>query len=167
MINGALVFASGLLQSSHKRVSLEVVLGAMSAAAGAALTFMPDREKAWQLLTGLYIARIPVKERHTKYAQEGLYKNTTPGDNWQRTSFTMSLLASVFGFFYSGVKKMPDGQIVHLGKDEHTVAPAQLEAYTAQEHPEQPRSKVSEIVSRDAAMPELAAQQQQLSPGNA
>jgi hypothetical protein len=157
MLNGLFVMGSGIMQSSRQRMSLEVVLGGLTTAAGAALTFMPDREKAWQLLTTLYIARIPVKERHTKYAQEGLYKNTRPGDNLQRTGFTMSLLASIFGFFYSGVKKMPDGQIIHLGKDEHKLTQQQIDAYKAQENEDAPLTKVSKVSGHEAALPSKAA----------
>ncbi len=117
ILNGALTVASGVAQSSRKQLSWELATGAFTIAAGSALTFMQDRQRAWQSWTGIFLGRVPFKVAQSEQAWSRGYKDgdIKPGDKYQGMNLAVQLFGNVFSTFYGGVKKMPDGTIVHFG----------------------------------------------------
>lgn len=123
IINGILTARSGFRQSAAGALSKEIWQGLLTSVAGAALTFIPDREKAFQISTSIFLWRIPFKyaQAHQAYfhgypkAKDGPIPS---GDWYQFANFGLQQAANVFGLFFTGIKKMPDGTIVRIGKDE-------------------------------------------------
>lgn len=138
MLNGALTVASGLAQSSRRQWSWELLTGACTVAAGSALTFMRDRQRAWQTWTGIFIGRMPFKALQSEQAWNRGYtdRGIRPGDKYQGANLGLQLFGNVFSTFYGGVKKMPDGTIVHLGEGEQV-----------------PQAKLTHVAEHERAMP--------------
>lgn len=118
ILNGALTIASGAAQSSKRQLSWELVTGAFTMAAGGALTFLHDRQRAWQSWTAIFIGRTPFKVMQSEQAWNRGYtdRDIKPGDKYQGMNLAVQLFGNVFSTFYGGVKKLPDGSIVHLGR---------------------------------------------------
>lgn len=57
--NGILTAISGIAQSRKGNISMEVWQGLMTVGAGLSLNMIPDQERAWQVGTGIFLARIP------------------------------------------------------------------------------------------------------------
>jgi len=117
MLNGMLSMVSGAMQSSKRQLSWELVTGALTVVAGGALTFMHDRQRAWQSWTGIFLGRTPFKLLQSEQAWNRGYtdRDIRPGDKYQGMNLAVQLAGNVFSTFYGGVKKLPDGSIVHLG----------------------------------------------------
>jgi hypothetical protein len=126
--NGLMMSMSGASQSVKGRVSWEIAQGLFTSAAGAMLTFIPDRERAWQWAHGTFIARsVPAaKHAYNAYYTGVPEKNIAAGDWQQGAKWVSNQIANLLGTFYGGVKKLPDGSIVHIGKKgEDVTAPKQ------------------------------------------
>lgn len=123
MVNGAFMAKSGLMQSGHglKEKSWEVLAGGMTALAGSFMTYMTDRERAWQISHAIFTLRTPAAamQAHTayKYGYPNAPEPVPPGDKMQWAKFGLNQIACVVGVLYGGVKKMPDGSIQHIGKN--------------------------------------------------
>ena len=135
-LNGLFTSYAGIKQSnfsgihplhmkSWKNVSFEVVQGALTSIAGAALGLIPSRERAWQVSTAVFMWRIPVKYAQAHTALFKGYPNANPpvpkGDPFQMINFGLQQTSNIFGMLFAGIKKTEDGQIIRLGKDEVTV----------------------------------------------
>lgn len=136
VFNGVFTAFSGIKQSafkgfspisftSWKNISMEVWTGMFTTVAGLILGLVPQRERAWQLSTAVFTWRIPFKGTQAYTALFKGYPNANPpvpaGDPYQMINFLLQQTANIFGFFYTGVKKTEDGQIIRLGKDELTI----------------------------------------------
>lgn len=125
IVNGVCTAISGLTQSSKKKVSWEIAQGALTAVAGIIMNYMPDRERAWQLSTAIFWTRAPVAGKQAweayfhGYPDRGIIK----GDWQQAAKWGLNQSSNLFGFFYGGVKKLPDGTIVHIGKKGDDTSP--------------------------------------------
>jgi len=117
--NGIFTTVSGILQSSKKRTSWETFQGMMTVAAGLCMSFIRDRERAWQWSTAMFWTRAPVagKQAWDAYYHGFPDKNVAAGDWQQAAKWGLNQTSNVFGFLYGGVKKLPDGTIVHIGKE--------------------------------------------------
>jgi hypothetical protein len=118
MINGILTVGSGLWQSIKKEPSEEIKQGLFTVAAGAAWGLIPNRERAWQVSTAIFTARIPTKykQAHKAYYEGLPGKGVPKGDMFQMGNFILQQASNMLSIFYAGVKKLPDGTIVRLGK---------------------------------------------------
>ena len=130
MVNGAFMAMSGKAQSSPGKLSSEIWQGLMTSAAGMIMTYWPDRERAWQLAHTTFILRsVPALEQaHKAYFTGNLDASPPvyPGDWYQGVKWVLNMIANVTGTLYGGVKKMPDGSILHIGKHgEDVTAPKQ------------------------------------------
>ena len=116
--NGVFTTISGIAQSSKNHSSWEKIQGAMTVVAGMLMSYMPDREKAWQLSTIAFWTRAPAAYMQAKdaYFKGNPEKNIQKGDWQQAAKWVLNQTSNLFGFFYGGVKKMPDGSIIHIGK---------------------------------------------------
>lgn len=136
--NGLMMAMSGVSQSVKGRVSWEIAQGLMTSAAGALLTFIPDRERAWQWAHGTFIARsVPAATHAYNAYYTGVpEKNIAPGDWQQGAKWVSNQAANIVGTFYGGVKKLPNGSIVHIGKKgEEITAPRQSRRLVASRDP--------------------------------
>lgn len=128
-------------------VSAELWTGLMTVAAGTAMNFIPDQDRAWQVSTGIFLSRaLPAYNnaaRAYKYGKPAIenplypagasvnnpfgvsakvwrdfrkanpdHWKAEPGDWMQMGKFALNQGSNVFGLFYGGVTKMPDGSIV-------------------------------------------------------
>lgn len=128
ILNGFCLAMSGIAQSSKNYKSKETIQGMMTAAAGMIMTYMPDRERAWQLAhTTFMIRSVPAAfQAHDAYFKGNPEKNIAPGDWQQGAKWVLNQIANIVGTLYGGVKKQPDGSIVHIGKKgDDTTAPRQ------------------------------------------
>lgn len=136
VVNGGFMAMSGVSQSVKGRVSWEIAQGLMTSAAGAMLTFIPDRERAWQWAHGTFIARsVPAATHAYNAYYTGVpEKNIAPGDWQQAAKWVSNQLANLIGTAYGGVKKLPDNSIVHIGKKgEDTTLPKQSRRFAGSE----------------------------------
>lgn len=136
--NGLMMAMSGISQSVKGRVSLEIAQGLFTSAAGAMLTFIPDRERAWQWAHGTFIIRsVPAAgQAYNAYYTGVPEKNIAKGDWQQGAKWVSNQIANLVGTFYGGVKKLPDGSIVHIGKKgEDITAPSQSRRAVAARDP--------------------------------
>lgn len=131
IMNGIFTALSGRAQSvKGGKKSWEIVQGILTSIAGLFLTYTPDRERAQQIAHGLFFVRAPAALLQAKDAYfHGFPKATPPvaaGDWQQGVKWILNQLANTVGVFYGGIKKMPDGSIVHIGKKgEDITAPKQ------------------------------------------
>ncbi len=130
IVNGAFMALSGKAQSSPGNRSPEILQGLMTSAAGMLMTYWPDRERAWQLAHTTFIARsVPaLKQVHKAYyvGNPAATPPVRPGDWYQGAKWVLNMGANFTGTLYGGVKKMPDGSILHIGKHgEDVTAPRQ------------------------------------------
>lgn len=128
ILNGFCLAMSGIVQSSKNHKSKETIQGVMTAAAGLIMTYMPDRERAWQLAHTTFMVRsVPAAfQAHDAYFKGNPEKNIAAGDWQQGAKWILNQIANVIGTLYGGVKKLPDGSIVHIGKKgEDVTAPGQ------------------------------------------
>lgn len=148
MANGALTVLSGVNQSSRRQLSWELVTGAFTMMAGGALTFMQDRQRAWQSWTAIFLGRTPFKLMQSEQAYSRGYvdRNIRPGDKYQGLNLGIQLFGNVFSTFYAGVKKNPDGTITHLGAKE----------MAASAHPQTQLTQVGEHEPMTTTPPELS-----------
>ncbi len=155
IVNGAFMAMSGVQQSVKSRVSWEIIQGVMTSVAGMIMTYMPDRERAWQIAHGTFMVRsVPAAlQAKNAYFVGVPEKNIAPGDWQQAAKWVLNQIANVLGTLYGGVKKMPDGSIVHIGKKGDEIsAPRQSR--------KQLSSKVADVpVVRAGAMPETSVVQ--------
>ncbi|MBX9725892.1 MAG: hypothetical protein K2X09_01390 [Rickettsiales bacterium] len=151
--NGLMMAMSGVSQSVKGRVSWEIAQGLMTSAAGALLTFIPDRERAWQWAHGTFIARsVPAATHAYNAYYTGVpEKNIAKGD-WQTAAkWVANQIANIIGTFFGGIKKLPDGSIVHIGKKgEEITAPKQSRRLVASRDP---APDATPLASIDAAAP--------------
>ena len=151
--NGLMMAMSGVSQSVKGRVSWEIAQGLMTSVAGAMLTFIPDRERAWQWAHGTFIARsVPAATHAYNAYYTGVpEKNIAKGD-WQTAAkWVANQIANIIGTFFGGIKKLPDGSIVHIGKrGEEITAPKQSRRLVASRDPE---PDVASLASIDALAP--------------
>lgn len=134
--NGVLTSVSGIGQSnfknfnafsagSWKKISMEFIMGAFTTVAGATLGLIPERQRAWQVSTAAFTWRIPFKATHAYTALKHGYPHANPpvpkGDWFQMSNFVLQQTANIFGFFFAGIKKTEDGDIIRIGKDEATI----------------------------------------------
>jgi hypothetical protein len=128
IVNGVLMARSGLKQSTPGKKSWETLQGALTAVAGMVMTYLPDRERAWQISKSIFWIRAPVAALQ---AHDALHygipeKNIDKGDWQQWAKWVFNQTANVFGFLYGGVEKKPDGTIVgHVKRplEAHHAAP--------------------------------------------
>lgn len=118
ILNGACMAMSGYSQSVRSRISWEITQGLMTASAGAMMLYIPDRERAWQLADATFIVRsVPAALQAKNAYFVGVPElGVAPGDWQQGGKWVLNQVANALGTLYGGVKKMPDGSIVHLGK---------------------------------------------------
>ena len=116
--NGIFTVISGVNQSVKTRLSWEILQGALTAVAGLFMTYMPDRERAWQISTGVFWTRAPVagKQAWNAYKIGVPEKNIASGDWQQGAKWMLNQTSNLFGVVFGGVKKLPDGSIIHIGK---------------------------------------------------
>ncbi|MCI5048839.1 MAG: hypothetical protein MRY32_00695, partial [Rickettsiales bacterium] len=114
--NGVLMAMSGMRQHVPGKVPWELIQGCMTVAAGSALNFLPDQERAMQLAHGIFTIRAPFAYAQADRAwRRGIPEKGIPaGDTGQMGKFFFNQLSNVGGFFYTGVIKRPDGTIVTL-----------------------------------------------------
>lgn len=117
--NGALLMMQGIKQSSKGRISKEVLQGAMTIAAGGALNFIPDREKAWQISNVIFMSRAPVAYVHAHEAyKHGFPAKGIPKGDWEQLGkWWANQCANIVGFLYGGVAKDENGNIVRVAKN--------------------------------------------------
>ena len=158
IINGFCVAMSGLKQSSKNKKSWEILQGAMTSVAGIIMNYMPDRERAWQIAhTTFMIRSVPAALQARDAWKFGFPEASPPvakGDWQQGAKWVLNQIANLFGTFYGGVKKLPDGSIEHIGKKgEDITAPRQSRRMVASKdapahHPlplEQPKTQVGQV----------------------
>ena len=155
ILNGVLTIFSGVKQSSWKNPSWELMTGAFTMAAGSALTFMRDRQRAWQTWTGIFLGRMPFKALQSEQAWNRGYtdRGIRPGDKYQSANLGLQLFGNVFSTFYGGVKKLPDGRIVHLGANTsgaEDIATARPTNQLEQVASHQPMQATPELLERSA-----------------
>lgn len=156
IVNGFCLAMAGLNQSSKKKISWEILQGMMTSAAGVIMNYMPDRERAWQVAHTTFMVRsIPAALQAQDAWKNGFphaKKPVPPGDWQQWGKWILNQIANIFGTLYGGVKKMPDGTIVHIGKQgEDNTAPRQSRQHVASgkeavpllEHPKMPDTKIT------------------------
>lgn len=126
--NGIFTTISGFNQSVSKRISWEIFQGIMTTVAGIIMNYMPDRERAWQLSTAVFWTRAPVagKQAYNAYFTGVPEKGIAKGDWQQGAKWVLNQTSNLFGVFYGGVRKLPDGTIVRIGKDEDDLTPQQI-----------------------------------------
>ncbi len=154
ILNGFCLAMSGIVQSSKNHKSKETIQGIMTAAAGMIMTYMPDRERAWQLAhTTFMIRSVPAAfQAHDAYFKGNPEKNIAKGDWQQGAKWILNQIANIVGTFFGGVKKLPDGSIVHIGKKgDDVTAPRQSRRMVARERHHDieaqtaPTTKVSDV----------------------
>jgi hypothetical protein len=123
------VFEKALVNGKFKRnISPEIWQGMFTSVAGMVMTYWPDRERAWQISHTLFNVRtIPSAFQADRAFRFGVpEKNIKPGDWQQWGKLGLNTVANVLGTFYGGIKKLPDGEIVHIGmKGDDVTAPRQ------------------------------------------
>lgn len=164
--NGIFTTISGLNQSVKTRVSWEIFQGIMTTAAGLIMSYWPNRERAWQISTAIFWTRAPVagKQAYNAYYHGVPEKGIAKGDWQQAAKWVLNQTSNLFGVFFGGVRKLPDGTIVRIGKDEDELTPEQLMELreTSLRHPnkmhntrdESPDTTVSSISRREIAVPQ-------------
>ena len=125
VLNGVLTTVSGVNQSSRGKWSYESIQGAMTVLAGLVISYLPNRERAWQLASTIFFTRAPPSAMQAYQAYYHGYpdKNIAKGDWQQGAKFVLNQLANTIGVFYGGVKKLPDGTIVHIHAKVHNPLP--------------------------------------------
>ena len=120
ILNGFFTAVSGIRQSSPGMRSWEIWQGAFTTVAGIFMTYMPVRERAWQLSSLTFLARTPFAWLQARRAYGAGYPDmgVRAGDWQQGAKFFFNHLSTAFGFFYGGVHKNPDGTIVRIAKGE-------------------------------------------------
>lgn len=130
--NGVLMAISGYQKRIPGHAPWELYQGLMTVAAGMSLNFIPDQERAWQTATAIFTIRAPfaAKQAHTAYYYgqakpdlgfeprspkefPGDWK-TPPGDYMQALKFVFNQTSNLFGFFYGGIHKDEQGNIIRL-----------------------------------------------------
>ena len=179
ILNGVFMARSGMVQSVKGKVSWELWQGVMTTAAGLFMSYMPDRERAWQISHGIFFVRAPVagKQAWDAYFTGVPEKGIAKGDWQQSAKWVLNQASNVVAELYGGVKKLPDGSIVKLGKDSAKDLPQNMmqrkgqaqasaaDASSADAPPapdvsaqadaaQQPSTKVDAVTQREAAMPE-------------
>ncbi len=172
IMNGIFMARSGMVQSVKGKVSWELLQGVMTTAAGLFMSYMPDRERAWQISHGIFLVRAPVagKQAWDAYYTGVPEKGIAKGDWQQSAKWVLNQASNVVAELYGGVKKLPDGSIVKLGKDSAANLPQNMmqrgknkakadasenAAPAAQEDVKpQPLTKVDAVTQREVAMPE-------------
>ena len=130
IVNGAFMALAGRAQSSPGNKSWEILQGMMTTVAGVIMTYWPDRERAWQLAHSTFMARsIPAALQADTAYRKGYPNAKEPaasGDWFQWAKWVLNQIANALGTLYGGVKKMPDGEILHIGmKGNDVSAPRQ------------------------------------------
>ena len=134
--NGMLTTVQGI---SHTRTkgwfSKEILTGALTIAAGSALNFIPDQEKAWQISNGLFYTRLPFSawDAHTHHTKDG--------NVWQWTKLGLNQAANTVGVMYGGIKKDEHGNIIRV---DDTVP---------QQPQKQPEAKISTPIQEETVQP--------------
>ncbi|MEJ0009834.1 MAG: hypothetical protein WDN72_04495 [Alphaproteobacteria bacterium] len=159
--NGIFTALSGIAQSSKRSVSWEIFQGVMTTVAGACLSYMPNREKAWQLAIAAFWTRAPVSAQQSYVAYRYGYpdKNIAPGDWQQGAKWVLNQTSNLVGFVYGGIKKLPDNTIVRVADDEEQRELAEQRRRHRWRHSRDPKppheavpaTQVSQVVSEQRA----------------
>ena len=154
MLNGLLTAISGIRQSTPAMRSWEIWQGVFTSVAGMFMTYMPVRERAWQLSSLTFVARTPFAWLQARRAYGYGYPDVgvKAGDWQQGAKFVMNQLSTAFGFFYGGVRKLPDGTIVRIEKKAEPVD-ATLSPRVSEKLATVPSSKVDAQSADRAAQP--------------
>ena len=128
ILNGGFMAMSGISQSVHGKLSAEFWQGLMTTAAGLVMNYMPDRERAWQVAHGIFTVRAPVAgvQAYNAYFKGVPEKNIAKGDWQQAAKWVFNQASNVVAICYGGVKKLPDGSIIHIGKDASDFTPQRI-----------------------------------------
>lgn len=121
IVNGLFYMAAGYAQHVPGKIQWEMLKGGLTAAAGAALSFIPDQETAWQTSTLLFWVRAPSSfmNAHQAYWKGIPEKNVAAGDWMQYVKWGFNQSSNVFGVLYGGVKKDEQGRIVKETHNEY------------------------------------------------
>lgn len=152
IINGVFTTRSGIHQSVKTRISWEILQGAITTVAGLFMLYMPNRERAWQISHGIFTLRAPVagKQAWNAYTTGVPEKNIAKGDWQQGAKWFLNQAANGFAVFFGGVKKLPDGTVVSIGKEGSDELPATMMA-KKRAHAGTPVSPQQEIAATQTA----------------
>lgn len=118
--NGVLMAISGYKQHRPGKTPWELYQGLMTIAAGSAMNFIPDQERAMQVAHAIFTIRSPFAFMQAKKAwYDGIPASATKpaipkGDIGQAGKFVLNQASNIPALFYAGVEKMPDGSILTI-----------------------------------------------------